>query len=189
MGILELIFIALGLSMDAFAVAVGNGMAYKNNRFYWTILIALTFGVFQGIMPVIGYALGAAFSAYIVKFDHIIALALLGFIGGKMLYDALSKKQATINKIKRLTLGVLLIQGIATSIDALAVGVSFSAFQVNIVMSAGIIAITTFICSFAGVIIGKKFGSILNKKAEIAGGIILIAIGIKIFVEHTFFPA
>ena len=187
MGLLELLLTAIGLSMDAFAVSVTNGLSKKNVKLKRTFLIALTFGVFQGVMPTLGYFLGQTFTSYVQKYDHIIALVLLGFIGGKMLYDAFCEDDKDDNTAQNLTIGVLLVQGIATSIDALAVGVSFSALNVNIVTSALFITVTTFIFSFAGVFIGKAVGSVLNKKATIIGGLILIAIGLKIFIEHTFF--
>lgn len=189
MGVLELFLIALGLSMDAFAVAVSNGMCKKNVKLGWTFGIGLTFGIFQGAMPTIGYFLGQTFTNYVTKFDHILALVLLGFIGGKMLFDAWKSKdeESCDNTAAVLTLQALLVQGLATSIDALAVGVSFSALNVNILLSAGFIAAVTFICSFAGVFIGKKFGSVLNRKAELIGGLILVGIGVKIFIQHTFF--
>lgn len=187
MQIWELLLIAVGLSMDAFAVSVTNGMCKKNVRIGWTLGIGLCFGLFQGAMPAIGYALGQTFTSYVERFDHIIALVLLGLIGGKMLLDALKNGQEECSMGSVLTAGELLLQGVATSIDALAVGVSFAAMKANILASAGFIAVTTFVLSIAGVFIGKKFGAVLNKKAEIAGGVILIAIGLKIFIEHTFF--
>ncbi len=189
MGFIELFFIALGLSMDAFAVSVTNGMCAKNIKLGWTFAIALTFGLFQGVMPSIGYFLGQTFTAYVTRFDHVIALVLLGIIGGKMLFEAIKEKDcdACDSVGIKLTLNALLVQGLATSIDALAVGVSFSAMRANIITSAAFIALVTFVCCFAGVFIGKRFGAVLNRKAEIAGGIILIAIGLKIFIEHTFF--
>lgn len=189
MGFIELFFIALGLSMDAFAVSVTNGMCAKNVKLGWTFMIALTFGLFQGAMPAIGYFLGQTFTAYVTHFDHVIALVLLGIIGGKMLFEAIKEKDcdACDSVGMKLTLNALLVQGLATSIDALAVGVSFSAMRANIVASAAFIALVTFVCCFAGVFIGKRFGAVLTRKAEIAGGIILIGIGLKIFIEHTFF--
>lgn len=186
MSTLELFLIAVGLSMDAFAVSVTNGLCAKNIKAGWTFAIGLTFGLFQGLMPIIGFMLGQTFTNYITRFDHIIALVLLGFIGGKMLYDALIKKDEDAGAVK-ITLGMLMLQGIATSIDALAVGVSFSAMKVNIITSAVFICATTFALSVIGVLVGKKFGDRLNKKAEIVGGLILVGIGLKIFIEHTFF--
>ncbi|MDR0920325.1 MAG: manganese efflux pump MntP family protein [Oscillospiraceae bacterium] len=183
MSIIELFLIALALSMDAFAVSVTNGLSYKPNLKY-TVGTALCFGVFQGAMPTLGYFLGSTFSEYVEKFDHWLAFILLGFIGGKMLYEALKSNEES--KITKLTPQLILVQGLATSIDALAVGVSFATLSVNIVTSALFITITTFICSFIGVIIGKKSGNILGNKAEIFGGIILIAIGTKILIQHIF---
>lgn len=186
MGILELLLIAVGLSMDAFAVSVTNGLCKKNMNLKWTIGSALTFGLFQGVMPTLGYALGSTFTSYVERFDHIIALILLGMIGGKMLWDAFHEKEEGTEQNSSLSFGELMIQGVATSIDALAVGVTFSAMKANIVVSAGFIAAITFLLSLAAVWVGKKFGAVLNKKAEIAGGLILIGIGVKIFIEHTF---
>jgi len=188
MGYIELLLIAIGLSADAFAVSVTNGMCMKNIKLKWAFAIALTFGLFQGAMPVIGFALGSHFTEYITKYDHIIALILLGFIGGKMIIEAVKGNRTGENcKIAKLTFGTLMVQGVATSIDALAVGVSFVAMNVSIVNASSFICGITFILSFFAVIIGKKFGSFLNNKAEIIGGSILIIIGLKIFIEHTFF--
>lgn len=189
MGIAELLLIAVGLSMDAFAVSVTNGLCLKNVNIKWTLGMGLCFGLFQGAMPTIGYFLGSTFSDYISALDHYIALVLLGFIGGKMLIDAIKNKDEHLEKSDAgISLGMLMVQGVATSIDALAVGVSFAMLpNISIVMAAGFIALITFFLSVAAVFVGKKFGSLLNSKAQIIGGIILIAIGVKIFVEHTFF--
>ena len=189
MGLLELLLIAVGLSMDAFAVSVTNGLCYKNVKLKWTLAMGLCFGLFQGAMPTIGYFLGSAFADYISALDHYIALILLCFIGGKMLYDVVKSKEEDIQTTgASIGLGILLVQGVATSIDALAVGVSFAMLpDVDIVTAAGFIALVTFILSVAAVFVGKKFGSLLNNKAQIIGGLILIAIGVKIFIEHTFF--
>lgn len=186
MGWIELFLLALGLSMDAFAVSVTNGLCRKDMKLPWIFATAATFGVFQGLMPVLGYLLGQTFYEYIARYDHLIALILLGFIGGKMIADSFSKEEEACG-LKKLTWGLLLVQGIATSIDALAVGISFSAMQVKIIPSALLICLVTFACSFIGVLIGKKFGGKLNQKAELSGGLILVGIGIKIFVEHVFF--
>ena len=140
-------------------------------------------------MPTIGYFLGSTFTKYVTQFDHYIALILLGFIGGKMLVDAFNKEECDDNTCV-LTVGALLLQGVATSIDALAVGVSFAAVMNSMSLAmaaAAIITVTTFAFCLAGVFIGKKFGDMLNNKAQIVGGLILIAIGVKIFVEHVFF--
>ena len=188
MGYLELFLVAVGLSADAFAVSVTNGMCKKNIKLGWTFAIALTFGLFQGVMPTIGYALGSNFTQFISKYDHIIALVLLGFIGGKMLIDAFKgEDEGESCKVTQLTLGALIVQGVATSIDALAVGVSFAVMSVDIISAAAFICSVTFVLSFIAVMIGKKFGNLLNNKAGILGGLILVGIGVKIFVEHTFF--
>lgn len=190
MGTIELLLIALGLSMDAFAVGAANGMCMRRVRPRDSFLIAGAFGLFQGLMPTAGYLLGFAFAGYIRAIDHIIALVLLGIIGGKMIYEALSaKKEEEFCAVDgwKLTGKVLLMQAVATSIDALAVGVGFAAMDVNILHAATFIAIITFALSLAAVWIGNRFGGLLNNKAELLGGVILVGIGIKIFVEHTFF--
>ena len=189
MSIIEVLILAVGLSMDAFAVSVTNGMTKKNVNLKWAVAIAACFGIFQGLMPTIGYFLGSTFTKYVTQFDHYIALILLGFIGGKMLVDAFKKEECDDNTCV-LTVGALLLQGVATSIDALAVGVSFAAVMNSMSLAmaaAAIITVTTFAFCLAGVFIGKKFGDMLNNKAQIVGGLILIAIGVKIFVEHVFF--
>lgn len=187
MRLTELLLLAIGLSMDAFAVSVTNGLCIKKIGWKGAAACGLCFGLYQGLMPTIGYALGKTFEDFITGIDHYIALILLGFIGGKMLIDGIKNKDEEINNNTSLTLGLLMVQGIATSIDALAVGVSFAALSVNIVSAATFICCITFLFSFWGVFIGKKFGTILNNKAQILGGIILIGIGVKIFIEHTFF--
>lgn len=187
MGIIELLLLSAGLAMDAFAVSVTNGMVKKNVHRLWAFGIALTFGLFQGVMPAIGYALGIKFTKYITRYDHYIALILLGFIGGKMIIDAIGHDDEKIEKNAVLTFGELMVQGVATSIDALAIGVSFAAMNVNIVTACWLICLITFVLSFIAVFIGKKFGTLLNNKAELFGGIILVGIGVKIFIEHTLF--
>lgn len=187
MSYIEVLLIGIGLSMDAFAVCATNGIVYKNANKKWGLMMALCFGVFQAAMPTIGYFLGSAFAGYIKAFDHIIALVLLGFIGGKMIFDSIKSDEENEQGLK-LTVPILLLQGVATSIDALAVGISFAALEsVNIASSVTIIGITTFVLSIIAVIAGKKFGSLLNNKAQLIGGLILIGIGVKIFIEHTFF--
>ena len=187
MTITELILIAIGLSMDAFAVSVTNGLCCKNIKKGGTLATGICFGGFQGLMPLIGYLVGSSFAKYITAFDHIIALILLGFIGGEMIIDAIRGDDDS-NTERKLTAKSLLMQGVATSIDALAVGVSFAALSnVNISFAAGTICCITFAFSVTGVLIGKKFGTALNNKAQLVGGLILVGIGIKIFVEHVFF--
>lgn len=202
MGILSIILIGLGLSMDAFAVSVSNGMAIKELRLGKALRIGLFFGGFQALMPILGWVAGFQFKDYIVSFDHWIAFALLAFIGIKMIREALENKEEGVcgcteevavskhemhqdkSSEDALSFKCLVVLAIATSIDALAVGVSFAFLKVSILQSAVLIGlITLFICT-AGVYIGKKFGDLLKKQAEIAGGTILILIGLKILVEH-----
>lgn len=194
MGIIELFLIAVGLSMDAFAVSVGNGLSMKKSSPKAALAIAFSFGLFQALMPTAGYFLGSAFEDVIKEFDHFIALIFLGFIGGKMIYDGIKELRAgkkgakTEEKAFKLSFGILIIQAVATSIDALIVGVSFAALpDVNIWAAVVIIGITTFVLSLIGVFFGKKFGQLIGSRAVIFGGIILAAIGIKIFIEHIFF--
>ncbi len=183
-----LFFLALGLSMDAFAVSISNGMSYKNFGKKQAVLTALTFGVFQAGMPVIGYFAGTFFSSAISFLDHWIALILLGFIGGNMIIQAIKEiKNPEIFQVrKEFSLRVLLVQGVATSIDALAVGISFSVMQTNIAVAVAFIGVITFVCCLIGAGFGKKFGAILEQKAKIFGGSILVLIGLKIFIEHMF---
>lgn len=181
MGILEIILIGIGLAMDACAVSMTNGMCYKPNL-RRTILIALAFGVFQALMPTLGYFAGSLFAAQVEAIDHWIALVLLGFIGGKMLWDGFHHDESC--PVKPFGLGMLLMQAIATSIDALAVGVSFAAVSVDIVLAVSLIGVTTIILCAIAVYLGKWIGTKLNSKAEIFGGTILVAIGLKIFIEH-----
>lgn len=193
MSVFELILLAIGLSMDAFAVSIGNGLAMPKLKVKKALLIALAFGVFQAVMPLAGYFLDSAFADIIRQADHYIALVFLGFIGGKMIYDGIKelvdkkKGKETEEKNDNLSLGKLLIQAVATSIDALVVGVSFAAMDVQIVPAVLSIGVITFVISFAGVCMGKKVGELLGSKAEIFGGLILVGIGLKVFIEHMFF--
>lgn len=183
MNTVMLFMLAVGLSMDAFAVAVTNGMCAENVRLRNVLACGICFGLFQGAMSVIGFAMGNSFESRITAFDHWIALILLSFIGGKMIIDAV-KNGNEESSAYRITAGGLLIQGAATSVDALAVGVSFAALSVNIVSAAAFISAVTCVLSCLGVIMGKFFGVRFNRKAQLAGGIILIMLGVKIFFEH-----
>lgn len=194
MGIIELFLIAVGLSMDAFAVSIGNGLSMKEKQTKAALAIAVSFGFFQALMPTLGYFLGTAFEQIIREFDHYIALIFLGFIGGKMIFDGIKELRARKKgeepeeKGFKLSFGALMIQAVATSIDALIVGVSFAALpNVNIWAAVSLIGITTFAISLIGVFFGKKFGQLLGSKAEIFGGIVLVGIGLKVFIEHMFF--
>ncbi len=188
MSLIELILVAFGLSMDAFAVSVTNGIAIKNIRNKDAIKIALYMGGFQGLMPVIGWALGLGFKEYITSIDHWIALILLSIIGGKMAYEGWKTRNEPCEVATDkdpLSNKVLLLLAIATSIDALAVGVSFAFLNISILWAAVTIGLITFIVCVIGVKIGETCGCFLKNKAEIVGGVILILIGLKIFLEHT----
>jgi putative Mn2+ efflux pump MntP len=192
MAILEIIFIAIGLSADAFSVSVGNGISMPRARVRDSMRIAAAFGAFQAIMPLAGYYAGSVFAGYIKAYDHIIALALLGIIGGRMISEGIksSRGRAEERPARELRFGALLIQAVATSIDALVVGVGFAAVGLEpagLATAVIFIGVITFALSFAGVHAGKRFGALLGSRAEIAGGAILVAIGLKIFIEHVFF--
>lgn len=185
MDLISLILLALGLSMDAFAVSISNSMCFELKK-RDGVLTSLAFGVFQGIMPIAGYFAGRAFANTIASVDHWIAFVLLGFIGGKMIFDSLREWNEPIAcpVEKTLTAKMVLLQAVATSIDALAVGVGFAVMDVNIWVAAGLIAAITFVCCLVGHFIGKKAGGLLGNWAQIGGGVILIAIGLKILISH-----
>ena len=183
MGIIEIILIGVSLSLDAFAVSVCSGLKMKRIEYKNAAIIALFFGGFQAIMPMLGWALGQFFAAYVDKYDHYIAFALLAFIGGKMIYDVM-KGGDDEGLDEKIDLKELFIMAIATSIDALAVGVTFGMDpEVRIVSSALIIGLTTFVICLAGVVIGNVFGIKWKNKAQVAGGVMLILVGLKILLE------
>lgn len=186
MSVSMLYLLGLGLSMDAFAVSITNGMCYANSGKKTAFLSALLFGFFQGFMPFIGFLAGQAFRKPIAFLDHWIALLLLGFIGGQMIIGACKEKETdfSCDRNKTLTVNGIFMQAIATSIDALTVGISFAVMEISIWQAVSIIAIITFFCSLLGAALGKSFGILFKDKAEIFGGVILIAIGVKIFLEH-----
>ncbi|MBE7015637.1 MAG: manganese efflux pump [Ruminococcaceae bacterium] len=186
MDIISIILVGIGLAMDAFSVSVSEGIILKKPTLGQSAKIALFFGAFQFIMPCAGYLLGSAFAHYITAFAHYIAFVLLGFIGGKMIYEAVYEKED--GEIKNpLSFNTLLVLAIATSIDALAVGVTFATVHTPVVFASAIIGIVTYAISFCGVYIGSKCGNLLGNKAEILGGMVLIGIGTKILIEHLFF--
>ena len=185
MGFIELLLIGVGLAMDAFAVSICKGLNMRKMNYKQAGTIALYFGGFQAFMPFLGWSLGRHFEQYIVSIDHWVAFILLAFIGGNMIKEALGEDEDEICcKEESLDYKELFMLAIATSIDALAVGVTFAFLRVSIAPAVTIIGITTFIISFVGVHIGHHFGSKYEKKAELAGGIILICIGLKILLEH-----
>ena len=183
MGLIELFLIAVGLSMDAFAVSVCKGLAMPKCTFKKAAIVGLWFGGFQALMPAIGYVLGAQFQEAIASIDHWIAFVLLALIGGNMIHEALDNDEADAS----LNVKTMFLLAVATSIDALAIGITFAFLKVNIIPAVCFIGIVTFIISFAGVKIGNVFGARYKNKAEIVGGIILILLGLKILLEHLGF--
>ena len=174
---------ALALSMDAFAVSVSCGVSKRAKTSITQVKIGLYFGIFQGLMPIIGWVLASRFSEYIRDYDHWIAFILLGFIGIKMIREA---RDNTCEDVGDLDTRQLFTLAVATSIDALAAGISFAVLDINIFFAAVSIAAITFLLSFLGARFGQKLGSRFQQGAEIFGGTILIAIGLKILVEHLF---
>ena len=185
MGLLEIVIIAIGLSMDAFAVSITLGLSAKPKKSQY-LIPGFYFGFFQALMPFVGFFTGTLFAYRIQKFDHWIAFALLCFIGGKMIKDSFSPDETKTDE-NPFHVSKMLVLAIATSIDALAIGISFAFFEINIFMAITIIGITTFIISAAGVKIGNVFGEKFKSKAELGGGIVLVLLGIKILIEHLVF--
>ena len=182
MGMLELFLIAVGLSMDAFAVSVCKGLSVQKLEPKHVLMAGLWFGGFQALMPAIGYLLGHQFEHLIVSIDHWIAFALLLFIGGNMIKEALGDDDEELDD--DFSVKAMFLLAVATSIDALAMGVTFAFFRVNILAAVLFIGCITFLCSAAGVKIGNVFGMRFKSKAELAGGVILILMGCKILLEH-----
>jgi putative Mn2+ efflux pump MntP len=185
MDTITLLLIALGLSMDAFAVSISNGITIKHQRANHALRIGLFFGSFQALMPLIGWSAGLSFREFISGVDHWIAFGLLIFIGGKMIYES-TRMDAREKESKPLSLSTLLILSVATSIDALAVGISFALLKISIITPIIVIGTVTFILSSLGVLVGNKAGHFFEKKIEVLGGLILIGIGAKILIEHLF---
>ena len=182
MGILEMFLIAIGLAMDAFAVSVCKGLSLKQMDWRKAIIVGLYFGIFQALMPAIGYFLGATFENLVTQIDHWIAFVLLGIIGINMLREAFDNEKEEAND--RVDFKTMLVLAIATSIDALAIGITFAFLKVNVLLATLLIGIITFGLSVIGVKIGNKFGNKYERKAETIGGIILILMGLKILLEH-----
>ena len=185
MGLIELFLIAVGLSMDAFAVSVCKGLAMPKCTFKKAAIVGLWFGGFQALMPAIGYILGAQFQEAIASIDHWIAFVLLALIGGNMIHEALDNDEEEADA--SLDVKTMFLLAVATSIDALAIGITFAFLKVSIIPAICFIGIVTFIISFAGVKIGNVFGARYKNKAEIVGGVILILLGLKILLEHLGF--
>lgn len=185
MGIVELLLVAVGLSMDAFAVAVCKGLGMKRLNMRTAAVLALFFGGFQALMPLIGWLLGSQFMWLIEPVDHWVAFVLLVFIGAKMLWEALhDEEDCDCEDTSRIDLREYLMLAVATSIDALAVGISFAALSVDIVPAVSLIGLITFVLTLVGVAVGHFFGSRYERPASIAGGVVLILIGVKILLEH-----
>ena len=183
MQLATILLIAVGLAMDALAVSIVAGSVYQRLRVRHAIRMALFFGGFQALMPIIGSLAGLGLRSYISAYDHWIAFGLLAFVGGKMIYEAFAIESAEKN-LDPSSLAVVLALSVATSIDALAVGVTLSLLGRSILSAAAVIGLVTFALSYAGVCIGKCFGHIFESKIEIIGGLLLIGIGVKILVEH-----
>jgi manganese efflux pump family protein len=185
MDIITIILIAIGLSMDSLAVSIASGVSIKCFKIKDILKIAFFLAIFQGIMPLVGWFAGVGFKQYITEIDHWIAFGLLSYLGIKMIIDGFkSNQEKDCNPLK---FPVLIGLSIATSIDALAVGISFAFLNISILIPVLIIGITTFLFSFLGVLVGIRFGQKYNFRIEIIGGIILVGIGVKILLEHTIF--
>ncbi len=184
MGFIETVVLGAGLSMDSFALSVTNGMCAVRNRCFSALMCALCFGLFQGSLTTIGYALGSAFAEKIKAFDHYVALALLCYIGVKLIIDSRSgdKAQQCV-----LSPSVVFVSAFATSIDALTVGVSLAALDVSIVPVAALMTAVSAVICFVGFLIGDRAGKHLGSSAKLIGGLVLIGLGVKIFVQHLFF--
>ena len=188
MGIAELLLTAVGLSMDAFAVAVCRGLGMRRLNLRTAVVLALFFGVFQALMPLVGWALGSQFMWLIGPVDHWVAFALLAFIGGKMLWEALhedgEQDGCGCEDTSRVDLREFLVLAVATSIDALAAGISFAALAVDIAPAVTLIGVVTFGLSLVGVAVGHFFGARWERPASATGGVVLVLLGAKILLEH-----
>lgn len=185
MGMIELLLTAVALSMDALAVSITNGMTIRKLSWKHALKTGLFFGFFQALMPTIGYLAGSTIRDVIVSIDHWVTFGLLAVIGGKMAWDALHEKEEEAGKIEDPTNTLtLMMMAIATSIDALAVGIGLALTNVNIIASALCIGLVTFVLCTLGVMLGKKLGDAFQKRAQVAGGVVLVLIGLKILIEH-----
>ena len=182
MSLIEIFLLAFALSMDAFTVSVCKGLATKRLGVKQMCIAGAWFGVFQALMPSLGYLLGSTFEKYISRLDHWIAFILLALLGANMIREALSDEEEKVDA--SYSFKPMLLMAIATSIDALAAGITLSTLQVNIFLAAGLIGCTTFVISAVGVRVGNVFGSRFKRPAEVVGGVILILLGIKILLEH-----
>lgn len=185
---MELLLMGIGLAMDAFAVSICKGLGMQKVNKKQAVVIGLFFGGFQALMPFIGWILGIQFESYITSIDHWIAFVLLGFIGGKMIVEAVKPEEEEAVEVKKadapLDIKEMFILAIATSIDALAIGITFAFLQYPIVEAISIIGVVTFFISVGGVYVGNFFGSKYKNKAEFAGGLILVILGLRILLSH-----
>lgn len=184
MGLLELFMIAVSLSMDAFAVSLCKGLGMKKLNYRHSMIIAAFFGSFQAAMPLLGWLLGYKFERYTTSIDHWVAFCLLAFIGGKMLTGSSDKNDESVKYVEIFDIKDVFTLAVATSIDALAVGITFAFLKVLILPSIMLIGVTTFVLSICGVVAGNRFGLKYKSKAEFVGGLVLIIIGAKILLEH-----
>lgn len=182
MGTVEILLISIGLAMDAFAVSICKGLSMRKMNWKKAIIIGLYFGLFQALMPVLGYFLGTTFDHFITRIDHWVAFILLAGIGINMIKEAFTEDSENCND--KIDVKIMIILAIATSIDALAIGTTFACLRVKVVLPAISIGLITFVLSVIGVKIGNKFGNKYKSKAEVTGGLILILLGIKILLEH-----
>ena len=186
MGLITIIIIAVGLAMDAFAVSIVSGAAYKQLKIKHAFRLAVFFGGFQALMPLIGSLAGLSIKQYIANYDHWVAFALLSAVGCKMIYESFKIKPADRN-FDPSNISILLILSIATSIDALTVGITLPLLALSLIKAVIIIGLITFLLSYIGVSVGRKFGHFFESKIEALGGLVLIALGAKILLEHLFF--
>ena len=186
MGFVELFLVAVGLSMDAFAVSICRGLGMRRLNLRTAAVLALFFGCFQALMPLVGWALGSQLMWLIAPVDHWVAFVLLAFIGGKMLWEAFHEDDegCGCEDTSAIDLREFLVLAVATSIDALAAGISFAALNVDIVASVSLIGVITFALSFVGVAVGHFFGARYERPASVVGGVVLILIGLKVLLEH-----
>lgn len=182
MGTIELLLLSVGLAMDAFAVSICKGISMKRMNWRKALIIGMYFGGFQALMPVIGYFLGTAFESIITNIDHWVAFILLGIIGGNMIKEAFEDESENCND--DVGFKTMIMLAIATSIDALAVGITFAFLKVNLIAAISMIGVITFVLSVIGTKIGNRFGDKYESKAELVGGVILVLLGIKILLEH-----
>lgn len=184
MGIIEVIVLGVGLAMDAFAVSICKGLSMQRLKWKNVLIIGLYFGLFQALMPMFGYFLGNSLSGFVEAVDHWIAFILLSLIGGNMVREAIKGEDEEDNRNDQVDFRTMLPLAVATSIDALAVGITLAFLGVNILYAGTVIGVVTFLISACGVVIGNRFGDMFQDKAKLVGGIVLIGIGVKILLEH-----